>query len=215
MTDTCQFDKDYFENGKALQRSLYTRYHWMPAMTIRMAHYLIKRLGLSDETPVLDYGCAKGYLCRALRILDIPAFGCDISPYAISCVDSEVKQYCQLISPRTRSLPFSKVKFDWILSKDTMEHMPESQIDRFLSIASYRTKAMFHVIPLGNGKTFTVPQYNLDKTHITAQPTAWWIDKFRNHGWGHITIHYNMTGIKENWTSKYPTGDGFFTLRRT
>lgn len=43
---------------------------------------------------VLDCGCAMGYLVSALRRLGVEAFGVDISEYAISKVEPEIKEYC-------------------------------------------------------------------------------------------------------------------------
>jgi cyclopropane fatty-acyl-phospholipid synthase-like methyltransferase len=55
-------------------------YSWMPELTIRMAHHLIQQLPIRSAETVLDYGCAKGFLVRALRILDIDAHGaCHLS----------------------------------------------------------------------------------------------------------------------------------------
>ena len=212
MTLPCAFDEEYFERGAVAGKSLYVNYRWLPELSLRLAHNIILKLGLNEETPILDYGCAKGYLVQSFRILDIPAYGCDISPYAISCASTEVAPYCHLVTRATRKLPPTSIDFDWIMTKDVLEHMTEKEIDRFLLMAKYRTKGMFHVIPMGNGSTFTVPEYARDPTHITAQPAGWWIAKFRQFGWTKCLIEFSSRGIKENWTKEYPGGDGIFTL---
>lgn len=207
------FDEDYFENGIVAEKSCYINYHWMPELTIRMAHKIIKHLGLKQGDKVLDYGCAKGFLVKALRILDIDAFGCDISQYAISKVDPEVRNVCKLMRNGT-TIPFRQ-KFDWIISKDVFEHIQEKDIDEILRNSRQLTERMFHVIPMADksGKLI-IPEYELDKSHILKKDLEWWKKKFESTGWKLISFSYNVEGIKENWTSKYREGNAFFTLAK-
>ncbi|MDH3324467.1 MAG: methionine biosynthesis protein MetW, partial [Candidatus Peregrinibacteria bacterium] len=95
---TPNYDAEYFENGIASGKSGYQDYRWMPERTIKFAHKIIKELGLRDGDKVLDFGCAKGYLVKAFRILDIDAYGCDISRYAISEADKDIAPYLGLIN---------------------------------------------------------------------------------------------------------------------
>lgn len=208
-----EFDCDYYENGVVTGKSCYLNYRWMPEMTIRMAYLIIKHLNLKTEESVLDFGCAKGYLVKALRILDIPAYGCDISEYAINQVDGDVRSFCNFIEDSNCLFPFER-KFDWIISKDVLEHLSEQEIDAFLTQAQGTTEKMFHVIPLGDGEKFVVPEYQLDKTHKLAKTKEWWLEKFESFGWSMDVFSYNMKGIKDNWTGKYPFGNGFFILKR-
>ena len=78
------YNRDYYESGIENGISGYRNYRWMPELTIRMAHCLIQDLSIDKSHSVLDYGCAKGFLVKALRLLDIDAFGLDVSEYAIS-----------------------------------------------------------------------------------------------------------------------------------
>jgi hypothetical protein len=73
---------------------------------------------------------------------------------------------------------------------------------------------MFHVIPLGDGENYVVPEYDLDESHILAHPVEWWNRKFEEFGWRVETFSYAMDGIKDNWVAKYPKGNGFFVLRK-
>jgi SAM-dependent methyltransferase len=207
------FDRDYFENGIVTRKSCYANYHWMPELTIRMAHKLIKHLGLKEGNRVLDYGCAKGFLVKALRILDINAFGCDVSSYAIDKVDPDVRHVCKLMK-NNNTIPFS-YKFDWIISKDVLEHIKEDDINVFLKKAHAITDRMFHVIPLANKQGgLIVPEYELDRTHILKKDQGWWIKKFESTGWKPISFSYSVKGIKDNWTSKYEKGNAFFILAK-
>lgn len=206
------YDRDYFEDGICAGKSFYINYRWMPEATIRMAYNMIKHLNLHDHDLLLDYGCAKGYLVKALRILDISAYGCDISRYAINCVDADVREYCKLVEPGS-VIPFD-IDFDWLITKDVMEHLSERAIDRVLHEASQHVRKMFHVIPLGNNGQFRVPEYHSDVTHIQIQNENWWIKKFQEHGWKIIEFSFKVRGVKENWWKKYDKGNGFFTLAK-
>jgi cyclopropane fatty-acyl-phospholipid synthase-like methyltransferase len=211
MPKAADYDKDYFENGVATGKSGYDNYRWLPELTIKLAYNIIKYLGIKDEHAVLDYGCAKGYLVKALRILDIDAYGADISEYAINMADSDVRQYCRLINS-TGGLPFER-KFDWLITKDVLEHMTEDVLGEFLKISRSSAVNSFHVVPLGHGDGhYIVPSYDLDLTHTIAQPADWWIDKFTHAGWKLKSFSHCVPGVKENWTSQFEKGNGFFVL---
>ena len=211
MPNADDFNKDYFENGVVTGKSGYTNYQWMPELTIKLAYNIIKYLGLEDEHEVLDFGCAKGYLVKALRILDIKAYGVDISKYAIEMADSEVRDYLRL-ADKNNIIPFDKT-FDWLITKDVLEHMTEDALDNFLKVSRKAAKNSFHVIPLGDEKEcFVIPAYELDTTHVLKKPKDWWIDRFEKAGWKLKTFCYCVPGIKENWTSQYEKGNGFFVF---
>lgn len=211
MPKAADYDRDYFENGVVTGKSGYDNYRWLPELTIKLAYNIIKYLGIKDEHAVLDYGCAKGYLVKAMRILDIDAYGADISGYAISMADSDVRQYCRLIDSAD-GLPFDK-KFDWLITKDVLEHMAEDVLDAFLKTSRSSSVNSFHVVPLGDGDGhYVVPSYDLDITHTIAQPADWWINKFEHAGWKLKSFLYRVPGVKENWTSQYEKGNGFFVL---
>tara|TARA_R100000750_G_scaffold62354_1_gene55854 strand:+ start:1557 stop:2195 length:639 start_codon:yes stop_codon:yes gene_type:complete len=208
---TEKYDKDYFENGLVMGISCYLNYRWLPELTIKMAHNIIKYLNIDNKETVLDYGCAKGYLVKALRILDIETYGTDISSYAIKNVDPEVRDFCHLMRD-TIPIKFPEY-FDWTITKDVLEHLTEKELNIFLLCSSHITKKCFHIIPLGNTTGFIIPDYNFDKTHVLAKPIEWWKKKFEKYGWEVLSFEYSVRGIKDNWTQKYPKGNGFFTLK--
>ena len=209
MINGKKYNKDYFENGIVKGISGYQNYRWLPELTIKMAHNFIKKLELTPSDKVLDFGCAKGYLVKALRILDINAYGCDISPYAINKVDSDVRDYCKLSEDANKLIPFN-FTFDWLITKDVMEHLDEEDIDKIIPQFKNNARKCFHVIPLGKDDKYVVRNYELDKTHCIRKPKEWWIEKFRRFGWKLISFDYKVNGIKDNWAEKYDKGNGFF-----
>jgi cyclopropane fatty-acyl-phospholipid synthase-like methyltransferase len=171
-------------------------------------------LKIKDTDRILDYGCAKGFLVKAFRILDIPAFGCDISSYAIDNAEADVRHYCSLITSSKKLIPFD-FQFDWLITKDVLEHLDEKTLDKFLKNSFEKTKKAFHVVPLADKKgNYIVPEYQKDKTHIIAKDVAWWKEKFESFGWKTTSFSYSVRGIKDNWTERYKHGNGFFILEK-
>ena len=70
------FDEKYFEDGVRNRVSAYEQYRWMPERTIREASSIINNI---EFDKVLDFGCAKGFLVYAMRLLGKDAHGVDVS----------------------------------------------------------------------------------------------------------------------------------------
>jgi len=92
------YDAKYFEDGIASGKSCYVNYRWIPELTIPMAFWIVRALGIEPGARVLDYGCSKGYVVRALRLLGVDAWGVDVSQYAIRHCDADVRDYYALIT---------------------------------------------------------------------------------------------------------------------
>lgn len=208
------YDEDYFERGSIVGKSGYMNYSWMPEATLRMAHFIIKQLPIEQHQTVLDYGCAKGFLVKAMRILGVNAFGVDLSEYAIDQAPSEVRKYCSLVKHSDDPAAFKR-DYDWMLSKDVFEHIAEPDLRKLLTRSRNHVGRMFAVIPLGvSDKTanFVVPEYDRDITHITARTAKWWTNLFEETGWSVDSFSHTFVGVKENWTQAWPKGNAFFVL---
>ena len=211
------YDKDYFERGIETGKSCYQNYRWMPEATMAMAMTLIDLLDIRRGDTVLDYGCAKGFLVKALRLLGRDAWGVDISKYAIENVDSFVKSQCFLKpDPRWRWKPGYILgefpdQFDFCIVKDVFEHIPEEEIENTLSWI--QAKVLFAIIPLGDNGKFRAPANNLDVTHVTCHDEDWW-KLALSRRWQLIDFDFGIEGIKDSYYEKYPEAHGFFTLIR-
>lgn len=207
------YNEDYFECGSILGISGYINYSWMPELTIRMAHHLIQNLNIKRDETVLDYGCAKGFLVKALRLLDIQASGVDVSQYAISEAPHQVSQFCHHITGVDDESCY-ETNYDWLISKDVFEHIDEQDLNILLTKAQDSIRKMFVAIPLGkeSAEGFVIPNYDQDITHITIKPLQWWKDLFTSNGWKISYVDYVFPGIKENWTAISPKGNAFFIL---
>lgn len=206
----CQYEFDYFERGIETGKSCFTNYRWLPELTTSLAMSYIDYLGLTRNHKILDYGCAKGFVVKALRILYRPAWGCDISSFAINSSDNDTRKWLELCNKKI--VPFD-IDFDCIIAKDVFEHLEEQELDKVLRELRKKGKILFAIIPLGKDEEFVIPAYNLDITHKIAQNKDWWLKKFKQNGWKLQKFSYYVTGIKESW-SNFPEGNGFFLLKR-
>jgi len=209
-----EYDEDYYERGVMVGKSGYMNYSWMPELTIRMAHFLIVSLGIARNARVLDYGCAKGYLVRAFRLLGVDAEGVDVSRYAIDNVDGTVKAHCRLIVGAADAQCFSG-DYDMMIAKDVFEHIEEGELKALLRAALPRCRRMFVAIPVAaddHCNAFIVPEYNKDITHITIKSTDWWTRLFTDAGWAIEHFSHSFPGVKENWTGTWANGNAFYCL---
>lgn len=205
------YDETYYERGVEAGVSGYSNYRWLPELTIPMAMTIIDALGIRRGERVLDFGCAKGYLVKALRVLGRQAFGVDISPYAIEHADPNAASHCELIQSIDRySQGLSEAsRFHFALAKDVLEHVPYEAIDGTLAALADRADSLLVVVPLGLRGRFIINAYERDVTHIVREPVGWWLDRlgaaYANVWWSH-----HVPGLKDNWHRVHPQGNAVF-----
>jgi len=199
---TEKFNKDYFENGIRKHLSGYEDYHWMPTRSISEAIDISKAFNF---TTCVDYGCAKGYLVHALRILGYEAYGEDISHYALDACHPNVRGFL--------SLP-NENKYDLLIAKDILEHVEEKDLPELLDLFCSKADEFFFVIPLGDKDLFRIREYEVDITHVTKKDEEWWINMCGSRGLKLVDFSYSFGAVKEKWTGPYPHGNGFFTFKK-
>ena len=202
------YDFDYYERGVETGKSGYSNFRWIPELTIPMCHTMINLLGITDHHTILDFGCAKGYVVKAMRLLHKNAWGVDISEYAISKADAGVKQYLFLNNPELHN----SEPYDWVISKDVLEHIPYENLKQVLDNIRSIGKNVFCAVPLGNGTSYNIPAYELDVTHIIREDMNWWCDRFKESGFEVVFKETKIKNLKENY-SDYKNGNGFFILK--
>lgn len=205
------YDADYYLNGVKSGKSLYENYRWLPDLTLPIARVIAEHLGIRPRETVLDYGCARGYLVKAFRLHGIPAYGVDISEWAVENADPDVKD--DLICGAHPS-----GHFDWFLAKDVLEHIEEADLEILVSeMLGHSTSGCFVVVPLSRkkGERYVCPDYEKDVTHKIRWDIHTWIDLFARHNRGRFTMEASLRirGIKDNYRD-WPDGNGFITMRR-
>jgi cyclopropane fatty-acyl-phospholipid synthase-like methyltransferase len=208
---TNAYDEDYFLRGQETGKSLYKDYRWLPELTKPMASVISDHCGIELTDKVLDFGCSRGYLVRALVEAGHDAYGMDVSDWAIANCDETIKGRLSIGHE-------PKDEYDWIISKDTLEHLLIYQVTETLYKFSQKArKGVFVVVPLsiGTSHEYVVPEYEKDITHVIRWPLWRWVTEIHNtfdEGW-EICARHRIAGIKDNYAG-WPRGNGFITLRR-
>lgn len=123
---------------------------------------------------VLDCGCALGVLVEELRNLGIEAYGIDVSEYAISQVDNNIKDYCAVQSLTDSQLPENFPKeFDVVTCIEVLEHLFEK--DGKVAIAN--------ICKWGKTVVFSSTDSDFDdETHINVRNMDFWAKEFAENG---------------------------------
>lgn len=192
------FDKDYYENGKNSGKSLYEIFHWIPERSFKEAHWFIKNLYVGDKKTILDFGCAKGYFVKALRILGYDAYGYDFSKYAIDNCDEFVKSYV------TSNIKDYILRFDYCFCKDVLEHsLDDKNLLDNLELIKAVSKNILLIVPLAEKGVYIAKEYEKDKSHFIRKSFEEWKEIIEKVFENCITIDYSfeLQGIKDNWES--------------
>ena len=180
------YDKDYYENGIATNKSNYVNYSWdrLEKYFQRTANYIKE---VFSPATVLDVGCAKGYLVKALTELNIDAKGIDPSKYAISEADEDIKDLLQ--NDIVQAIKYDDNSFDLVTCFDVMEHIPEKDIDKAINEMLRITKKWL-VIRLVTKRI----DNDIDNSHETIHEKEWWHERITKAG--------GIIEPAENYTNK-------------
>lgn len=205
-----QYDESYYERGVETGKSCYSTYRWLPELTIPMAMVLIDTLGIRPRQSVLDFGCAKGFVVKALRMLRRGAVGIDISEYAIAQADQDTAPHVHLVEDlEAWSLTH---RFDHAVAKDVLEHVPYEAIDPTLRALARMSDSLLVVVPLGSGGRYVIESYERDVTHVIREDAHWWLDRLEAC-YHDVSWHYHIDGLKDNWYRVHPKGNAVFIAR--
>ena len=209
------FDKDYFENGKNKNKSLYSNYRWLPELTKPMVAALCAYTKIQANDTVLDFGCARGYVVRALVEMNINAFGLDVSEYAISNGDETVRNRLHLFKNQFFTSVADDIGIsgiDWMIAKDVFEHIAPDNLHSILSGARKFVRKIYVLVPLGDDGIYRIPDYDLDASHIIAENEDWWISFFENCGLVVEEFRFEIPGVKREALKLHQRGNGHFIL---
>lgn len=184
-TNDRSYGRDYFEtldNGDGYNDS--TMWEDL-AHTIKEVFAISLNPGAdhSAELHVVDVGCAKGYLVRHLRRRGFDAWGVDISQYAIDNAPDDTANWLRIYDITSKDPSFfGNEAFNMAVCFETMEHIPEPQVD--LALSNIR-----RLVEPGSNVLFTIctdkqPGWDSDPTHVTIKPRGWWLDRLVAAGFG-------------------------------
>lgn len=139
----------------------------------------------------LDIGCASGYLSKHLRLRGVDSHGSDFSTYALEQADEYIKPFLHGWDLTFEdAIPnWSTVGFNLITCFETMEHIPEDQVDKVLGKIYDRLEpggyALFAIC------TSDREGWDSDPTHVTIYDWYWWEKKLNALGFKHDRERYN------------------------
>lgn len=208
-----EYDADYYLNGPATGKSNYTDYSWKPDLTLTMADWLKRCLHIRDGDTLLDVGCARGYLVKALRMRGVLASGYDTSEWAIQNADPEIRPY---VSTCLNAQPMG---WDFITAKDVFEHIPLPELRQLVGklIASTR-KSLLAIVPLAwhRDGPYLREEDNSDPSHVHAWVLSDWIafvQEFVPTSAGFVTGSWHYPGLKPA-SKEVPESCGFIQFTR-
>jgi hypothetical protein len=144
---------------------------------------------------VLDVGCAKGFLVKALRGLEIKSDGCDISKYALSFAP----EGCWNCSDDSSWDEKSDAGYTHVTMKDVLEHLTIDQLKNMLFNISKVSNKIMCVIPMGDNGIYRIKEYHSEISHLIIENEEWWRNKFEEYGWLIVKECPHVTGLKDNW----------------
>lgn len=168
------YDRDYFENGIATKKSNYFDYSWarLGSYFQKTAKHIVNKFSPSS---VLDVGCAKGFLVKALVELGVDAYGVDPSEYAFNEVPADIKG--RTVIGAAQQLHDEDNSFDLVTCFDVLEHIPEKDVPQVLS-EMLRVSKQWLIIRVA---TKELPN-DVDANHATIHDKDWWCEKIKEAG---------------------------------
>ena len=181
------YDEDYFERG--VKSNWSDGYAWASFCGLFRGTAAFLTHTFPEATSILDVGCAKGFLVRALRESGKECWGFDFSPWAIGHAEREAAPF--LVQASVDDFTFERA-FDLLLAFEVFEHLTDRQVVAFLARARAQTRlAMLATIPSFDGETERAQfiQGDGDLSHITVRSRTWWHERFMEAGWRQDGLH--------------------------
>ena len=180
-----------------------------------LAEYLCCFMDMKGSR-ILDVGCALGNVVYWLNGIGVEAYGVDISRWATerAWISSRVRQADVAVE-----IPFEENFFDGIVSRDTLEHIPEERIDSAIvnlgRVMKKGGRAFVSVATNRGGKEEKKRSDpgKVDESHVLIRPLTWWRERFERSGF--FSIDLDATFMAMNSGLGYKYGWDILILERT
>jgi len=176
-----QFGREFFDGNRRTGYGgfTYDPRFWQPVVPAFQKHY-----GLTDESSLLDVGCAKGFMLKdfAEAIPGMTVAGIDVSDYAIANAVEGMEHSVQVAD--ARDLPFEDDSFDLVVSVNTIHNLERVEVvDSLREIQRVSRRWSFVVVDAYRDATEKdrIDAWNL--TALTVLSTDDWVDLFREAGY--------------------------------
>ena len=150
---------------------------------------LLKKIGMIDKSKkVLDYGCAVGFMSKALLELGYDVDSYDISEWA---VEQARQKGCNVVAK-------PEAYYHTGFFMDVLEHMENKDIDKMFDQISF--DYMVVRIPVSHESDpnkFFLEVSRKDPTHINCATTDTWIQRLKGWGYNHC-LRLNLNTIYDS-----------------
>lgn len=211
-TDDTNFGEQYFETMDGGDGYLDSTMWEDLAHTVKEVFAIHDKRDHSGEIHAIDIGCAKGYLVRHLRRRGFDAWGEDISEYAIGNAPDDTREFLRLYDLTSLDPSFFGTEaFNLALCFETMEHIPEPNVDQALT-------NIFNMLEPGAQVLFTIctdkqPGWDSDPTHVTIRSREWWDARLTQNGYKVSSVDLNReNALYGFWL--FSQHDGVFVRHR-
>ncbi len=138
-----KFGKEFFDGDRSHG---YGGFNYHPRFWTEVVQDMIKHYGLTNESKILDVGCAKGFTLYDFKkaLPGITVRGIDISEYAVANSLEEVKPFLSVGNAKDLS-QFKDKEFDLVLCINTAHNLPLEECKQALKEISRVGKNAFIV----------------------------------------------------------------------
>lgn len=176
-----KFGKEFFDGER---RTGYGGFNYNERFWTPVVPDYIKHFGLTNESSLLDVGCAKGFMLydfkRALPGLKIA--GIDISEYAIQNGHPPVREFLQVAD--ARKLPFPDKSFDVVISITTVHNFDGQDLVQALrEIERVQRKGSFITVDAYRNEEEKKMMYDWNLTAKTILHVDEWKKLFKEAGY--------------------------------
>ncbi len=181
------YDEDYFERG--IKSNWSDGYGWASFSGLFRSTAAFLARTFPEARSILDIGCAKGFLVRALRESGRKCWGFDFSPWAIGHAEREAAPF--LVQASVDDFTFERA-YDLLVAFEVFEHLTDRQVVSFLARARTQTHlALLATIPSfdSDAECARFVQDDGDLSHITIRSRGWWHERFMEAGWRQDGLH--------------------------
>ncbi len=145
-----QFGREYFDGPRRLGLG---GYHYNPKYFKPVVERMIDYYGLTNDSSVLDVGCAKGFMLHDFKeaLPELTVAGVDVSDYCLENALPSIKPWLRHAS--CDSLPYPDKSFDLVISIATIHNLDVEGVKRslreimrvskkyaFIKVNGYRTE---------------------------------------------------------------------------
>lgn len=176
-----EFGKEYFDGDRLYG---YGGYKYNKKYWYKVAEDIVDYYNLTENSSILDIGCAKGFLLYDLKLIipKLRVFGIDTSSYAIRNSLKKIKK--NLMVGNANKIPFNDNTFDLVLSINTLSELDIQDCRKALrEIERVKKKNSFITVNTWDNISQKENFYKWNVSGITNKSKTDWLKIFNQEGY--------------------------------